>query len=154
MVGNILGNVKKCSIKKEIPGALKHKPTEKGEVCLHKLKLYENTPIYQILDISPKDEIKINSRHEIAMILDSFKQEKAPVEMNIYAVSEGNNIPEIWGNDKESILWVQGHPEDFAASVDKVMQNIYDYVAKRAMRWNTKNSINKKSIINFFGKFI
>ena len=112
MVGNILGNVKKCSIKKEIPGALKHKPTEKGEVCLNKLKLYENTPIYQILDISPKDEIKINSRHEIAMILDSFKQEKAPVEMNIYAVSEGNNIPEIWGNDKESILWVQGRPED------------------------------------------
>ena len=146
MVGNIIGNVKKCSIKKEIPGALKHKPTEKGEVCLHKLKLYENTPIYQILDISPKDEIKINSRHEIAMILDSFKQEKAPVEMNIYAVSEGNNIPEIWGNDKESILWIQGHPEDFAASVDKVMQNIYDYVAKRAMRWNTKNSINKKSM--------
>ena len=83
---------------------------------------------------------------KLKMILDSFKQEKAPVEMNIYAVSEGNNIPEIWGNDKESILWVQGRPEDFAASVDKVMQNIYDYVAKRAMRWNTKNSINKKSM--------
>jgi hypothetical protein len=53
--------------------------------------------------------------------------------MSVYAVSEGDNVPEIWGNDKEGILCVQGHPEDFAASGDKVMQNIYNYVAKRAM---------------------
>ena len=134
MLGSVLGKVKMyLHINKEVPSSIKHKPTEKGEVCLHKLKFFEKTPIYEILGISPKDEVQMNSRHEQAMVLNTFKQENAPVEMSVYAVSEGDNIPEIWGNDKEGILCVQGHPEDFAASGDKVMQNIYNYVAKRAM---------------------
>lgn len=85
------------------------------------------------MGISPSDEVLINSRHEQAMVPDTFGQEKAIVEMSIYAICESDNVPEIWGNDKESILCVQGHPEDLAAAGDKSMQNLYDYVAKRAM---------------------
>jgi len=140
MLGAVLGKVKMyLHINKEVPGSIKHKPTEKGEVCMHKLKFYENTPIFKILGISPKDEFKMNSRHEQAMVLNTFKQKNAPAEMSIYAVSEADNIPEIWGNDKESILCIQGHPEDFAASGDKAMQNIYNYVAERAMKYKKQH---------------
>ena len=140
MLACVLSNVKMyLHVNKEVSSSLKHKPTEKGEVCLHKLKFFEKTPIYQILGISPKDEIQMNSRHDQAMVLNTFKQKKATVEMSVYAVSEADNIPEIWGNDKEGILCVQGHPEDFAASGDKVMQNIYNYVAKRAMLYKEQH---------------
>jgi len=139
MIGSVLGKVEKFNLFNEASSSVKHKPTEKGEVCLHKLKLFEKTPIYEILGISPKDEVIMNSRHALALVLNSFKQEKAPVEMTVYAVSEGDNIPEIWGNDKENILCVQGHPEDFAAKGDKVMQNIYNYVAKRAMLYKEQH---------------
>ena len=140
MLGRVLSKAKMyLHVSKEVPSSVKHKPTEKGEVCLHKLNFFEKTPIYQIMGISPKDEVKINSRHDQAMVLNSFHKEKAPVEMSVYAVSEGDNIPEIWGNDKESILCVQGHPEDFAASGDKVMQNLYNYIAKRAMLYKEKH---------------
>ena len=140
MLACVLSNVKMyLHVNKEVSSSLKHKPTEKGEVCLHKLKFFEKTPIYQILGISPKDEIQMNSRHDQAMVLNTFKQKKATVEMSVYAVSEADNIPEIWGNDKEGILCVQGHPEDFAALGDKVMQNIYNYVAKRAMLYKEQH---------------
>ena len=140
MLACVLSNVKMyLHVNKEVSSSLKHKPTEKGEVCLHKLKFFEKTPIYQILGISPKDEIQMNSRHDQAMVLNTFKQKKATVEMSVYAVSEADNIPEIWGNDKEGILCVQGHPEDFAASGDKVMQNIYNYIAKRAMLYKEQH---------------
>ena len=140
MLGCVLGNVKMyLYLNKEAKSPAKHKPTEKGEVCMHKLKLFDKTPIYQILGISPSDEVQINSRHEQGMVLDTFQQEKASVEMSIYAISEDDNIPEIWGNDKESILCVQGHPEDLAALGDKIMQNIYNYIANRAMLYKEKH---------------
>ena len=140
MLASVLSNVKMyLHVNKEVSSSIKHKPTEKGEVCLHKLKFFEKTPIYQILGISPKDEIQMNSRHDQAMVLNTFEQKKATVEMSVYAVSEADNIPEIWGNDKEGILCVQGHPEDFAALGDKVMQNIYNYIAKRAMLYKEQH---------------
>lgn len=133
MLGCVLGNLKMyLYINKEVKSPAKHKPTQKGEVCMHKLKFFDKTPIYEIMGISPLDEIKINSRHEQAMVPETFRQEKAIVKMSLYAVCEADNVPEIWGNDKESILCVQGHPEDLAAAGDKSMQNLYDYVAKRA----------------------
>ena len=140
MLGCVLSNVKLyLNIKKEVGYLVKHKPTEKGEICLHKLKFFEQTPIWQIMGISPKDEIQMNSRHEQATVLKTFQQEKALIEMSVYAVSEGDYIPEIWGNDKESILCVQGHPEDLAASGDKAMQNLFNYVAKRAMLYKQQH---------------
>lgn len=140
MIGCVLSNVKMyLNINKEVASSIKHKPTEKGEICLHKLKFFEKTPIFEIMVISPTDEVQINSRHEQAMALETFQQEKVPVEMSVYAVSEGDNIPEIWGNDKESILCVQGHPEDFAVSGDKAMQSLYNYVAKRAMLYKQQH---------------
>ena len=39
MIGSVLGKVEKFNLFKEASSSVKHKPTEKGEVCLHKLKL-------------------------------------------------------------------------------------------------------------------
>ena len=140
MLGCVLSNIKMyLYINKEVGSSIKHKPTEKGEICLHKLKFYEKTPILQIMGISSTDEVQMNSRHEQAMVLKTFEQKKALVKMSVYAVSEGDNIPEIWGNDKESILCVQGHPEDLAANGDNAMQNLYNYVAKRAMLYKQQH---------------
>jgi len=132
MLGAALGKMKMyLHIPKEVSNAVKHKPTEQGEVCMHELKIFPNTPITDIMHITPTDKVQINSRHEQAMVLNAF-QGTPLVKMDMYAVSKADNIPEIWGNDKESILCVQGHPEDLATAGDKIMQNLYNYVAERA----------------------
>ena len=46
MMGCVLSNVKMyLNINKEVASSIKHKSTEKGEICLHKLKFFEKTPI-------------------------------------------------------------------------------------------------------------
>lgn len=141
MIGAVLGKMKMyLHISQEVTNAAKHKPTEKDEVCLHTLKFFDNKPICKIMNVTKEDEIKINSRHEQAMVLDILQEEKPTVEMEIYAVCQEDNIPEIWGNDKESILCVQGHPEDLAASGDKPMQKLYDYVAKRSAQYQKQQN--------------
>lgn len=59
--------------------------------------------------------------------------------MDIYAISEADGIPEIWGNEEAGILCVQGHPEDLVS--DGKMQNIYNYITHKAkehkLRYNS-----------------
>lgn len=142
MLGAVLGKMKMyLHIPQEVNGAVKHKPTEKGEVCMHKLKFFSETPIMDIMHINLSDTVQINSRHEQAMVLNAF-QATPLVKMDIYAVCEADNIPEIWGNDKESILCVQGHPEDLVAD-DKGMQNLYNFVAERAQVYQKKSLIKR-----------
>ena len=139
MIGAILGKMKMyLHLSEEVPHPCKHKPTEKGEVCMHNLKLSKGTPIFKIMNIPQTTEfIAINSRHVQAMALYEI-QNKIPnhplVPMTIYAVSSADNIPEIWGNDKAGILCVQGHPEDLAAAGNKPMQGLYNYVVLKALR--------------------
>lgn len=137
MIGAVLGKMKMYTfLKDEIPHPDKHKPTEKGEVCLHKLKLVPGSPLYSIMKIPANQEyIMINSRHAQAMVhskLQSTIKNKPIVKMEIYAIDDKDGIPEIWGNENAGILCVQGHPEDLAALGDKQMQNLYNYAAIRA----------------------
>jgi len=140
MLGAVLGNMKMyLHITEEVGVTVKHKPTAKGEICMHELKIFDKTPILDIMHIKSNDKVEINSRHEQAMVLNAFQKGKPRVEMEMYAVCLVDNIPEIWGNDKENILCVQGHPEDLAAAGDKRMQSLYNYVAERARICQSKN---------------
>lgn len=137
MIGAVLGKMKMyLYLSKEVPHPCKHKPTEKGEVCMHNLKLIKETPIYEIMNIPQTTEfITINSRHVQAMVLPEVQNQITQhplVPMTLYAVSSADNIPEIWGNDKAGILCVQGHPEDLATAGNQSMQCLYNYVVLKA----------------------
>lgn len=138
IIGSLLGNMKMYrSLKDEVSHPMLHKPKEGMEVCIHQLKLIKNTPIFDIMDINPQeDHILINSRHNQSMVhnvLQDCVTGKAKIKMDIYAISDGDGIPEIWGNDTAGILCVQGHPEDLVS--DKKMQHLYDYVVTKAKEY-------------------
>lgn len=153
MIGSILGKMKMYTfLKNEIPHPNKHKPTETGEVCMHDLKLIKGSPIYGIMDIPlTEDRIAINSRHNQAMVhsvVQDYIKDKPTVKMDIYAISDADGIPEIWGNGEAGILCVQGHPEDLAVSGDRHMQNLYNFVARRALEYKQKNKLNLIKVKN------
>ena len=60
----------------------------------------------------------------------------------IYAISDSDGIPEIWGNEKAGILCIQAHPEDLIE--DNKMQNLYNYIMIKARKY--KNSLEAKNI--------
>ena len=143
MIGAILGNMKmyRC-LKEEIPHPAPHKP-KPSQVIMHDIKLIPNTPIFDIMDIpNGTNTIKINSRHNQAMVhpsVQEYVKEKPLVKMDIYAISNDDNLPEIWGNSDAGILCIQGHPEDLASQGSKQMQNIYNHVAILAKNYKRNN---------------
>lgn len=143
MIGALLGNMKMHrNLKTEVLHPAIHKPKEETDVRLHGIKLLKGTPIFNIMDIPPSENhIMINSRHNQSMILDVL-QDYIPgtpkVKMQIYAISDTDNIPEIWGNEDAGILCVQGHPEDLLD--DEKMQNIYNYVTRKAKAYKLKQN--------------
>lgn len=52
------------------------------------------------------------------------------VKMDMYAVSDADGVPEIWGNASAGILCIQGHPEDLAAAGDEKMLRVYRHIAR------------------------
>ena len=145
MIGALLGNMKMYrSVKNEVLHPAIHKPKEETDVRVHQIKLIKNTPIFDIMDINPQENhILINSRHNQSMVHDVLQDYVAgtpKIKMNIYAVSDGDGIPEIWGNEKAGILCVQGHPEDLIS--DKKMQRLYDYIAIKAKQYQAKQKQN------------
>ena len=120
MIGALLGNMKMYrSVKDEVLHPAIHKPKEETDVRIHQIKLIEGTPIFDIMEIEPSENrIFINSRHNQSMIhdvLQDYVVGEPKIKMDVYAISDSDNIPEIWGNDKEGILCVQGHPEDLVS---------------------------------------
>ena len=71
--------------------------------------------------------------------------------MNIYALSK-DGIPEAWGSEKENILCVQWHPENFASKGDEKMQKIYNWVAIKARIYKRQNEAKRfmKKAANIF----
>ena len=140
MIGALLGNMKMYrSVKDEVLHPAIHKPKEETDVRIHQIKLIEGTPIFDIMEIEPSENrIFINSRHNQSMIhdvLQDYVVGEPKIKMDVYAISDSDNIPEIWGNDKEGILCVQGHPEDLVS--DKKMQRLYNYVVTKAKKYKT-----------------
>ncbi len=140
MIGSLLANMKMYrSVKDEVLHPAIHKPKEDTDVRVHQIKLIHNTPIFDIMGIKQQENnVMINSRHNQSMVQDVLQDYVVgtpKVKMEIYAISESDGIPEIWGNDKEGILCVQGHPEDLIS--DKKMQRLYDYIAVKAKKYQT-----------------
>lgn len=144
MIGALLGNMKMYrDIKSEVLHPAIHNPKEETDVRVHQIKLLRNTPIFDIMGIDKNENhILINSRHNQSMVQDVLQDYVigAPkVKMDIYAISEADGIPEIWGNEEAGILCVQGHPEDLVS--DGKMQNIYNYITHKAkehkLRYNS-----------------
>lgn len=140
MIGSLLGNMKMYrSVKDEVLHPAIHKPKEETDVNVHQIKLIKNTPIFDIMNIDhSENHILINSRHNQSMVHDVLQDYVIgipKVKMDIYAISDSDGIPEIWGNDKAGILCVQGHPEDLVS--DKKMQHLYDYVVTKAKKYKT-----------------
>lgn len=142
MIGALLGNMKMYrDLKQEVLHPAIHKPKEKTDVRVHQIKLLKDTPIFDIMGLSPNQEhITINSRHNQSMVhdvLQDYAIGTPKVKMDIYAISDSDNIPEIWGNEKAGILCVQGHPEDLISDIK--MQNIYNYIARKAKEYKLKH---------------
>ncbi len=143
------------SIEEEVSKMTVHKPKAETDVRIHGLKLLKGTPIYEIMGLDAnEDKIMINSRHNQAMVhpaLQDYVEGTPLVKMDIYAVSDADGIPEIWGNEAAGILCVQGHPEDLAAKGDTKMQKLYNYIAIKALAYKKAHSQNKISV-NKIGK--
>lgn len=144
MIGALLGNMKMYrDIKSEVLHPAIHNPKEETDVRVHQIKLLRNTPIFDIMGIDKNENhILINSRHNQSMVQDVLQDYvigTPKVKMDIYAISEADGIPEIWGNEEAGILCVQGHPEDLVS--DGKMQNIYNYITHKAkehkLRYNS-----------------
>ncbi len=145
MIGALLGDMKMYrSIKDEVNNPDVHKPKEDTDVRVHQIKLIKGTPIFDIMQIEPTERfVTINSRHNQSMVhsvLQDYVASSPKVKMGIYAISDGDGIPEIWGNDEAGILCVQGHPEDLIS--DKKMQRLYDYVVIKAKEYKNKRRTN------------
>lgn len=142
MIGALLGNMKMYrDLKQEVLHPAIHKPREETDVRMHQIKLLKGTPIFDIMGLSPnQDHIIINSRHNQAMVQDVLQDyviEMPKVKMDIYAISDSDNVPEIWGNEKAGILCVQGHPEDLVN--DAKMQNLYNYIACKSKEYKREH---------------
>ncbi len=144
MIGSILGNMKMYrSLADEVPLHTGHKPLQEHGVRLHQIKLKPATPLYDIMGLSLEvDKILINSRHSQAMVhqarQDSVEGEPL-VKMEMYAVSDVDGVPEIWGNETAGILCIQGHPEDLAAKGDEAMLRIYRHIADLAAKYKREH---------------
>ena len=141
MIGALLGNMKMYrDLKSEVLHPAIHKPKEETDVHVHQIKLIKNTPIFDIMGLSStENSVTINSRHNQSMVQDVLQDYVAgtpKVKMDIYAISDSDNIPEIWGNEKAGILCVQGHPEDLISNVK--MQNIYNYIAHKSKEYKVR----------------
>lgn len=138
MVGSLLGNMKMYrSLKDEVLHPAVHKPKADTDVRVHRIKLIKGTPIFDIMGIEKTENyVVINSRHNQSMVhdvLQDYVRGTPKIKMDIYAISDSDGIPEIWGNEKAGILCVQGHPEDLVS--DPKMQNLYNYIAVRAKKY-------------------
>lgn len=149
MIGAILGNMKMYrSIEQEIPQKTVHKPRQETDVRVHGLKLLPEMPMQKIMGLAPEeDRIMINSRHAQAMVhpaLQEYVKGEPLVKMDMYAVSDADGIPEVWGNEKAGILCIQGHPEDLAAAGDEKMLNIYRHIAGLSSKYKKAHSLPRR----------
>lgn len=90
----------------------------------HNVIILPGNPLSRIF---VKKRIMTNSRHREAL------NPNVPFELTLYAVAE-DGIPEAWGSEKEKILCIQWHPEDLAVEGNKAMQEIYNWLAKKAAK--------------------
>lgn len=90
----------------------------------HGVTILPGNPLSRIF---VKKRIMTNSRHREAL------NPNVPFGLVLYAIAE-DGIPEAWGNEEKKVLCVQWHPEDLAVEGEKEMQEIYNWLAKKAAK--------------------
>ena len=133
LIGGMHGLKMFRSIKEYTNTQTEHKTKD---LHAHDIKINPASPLYEIIG---KKQITVNSRHNES-IADGYSK-----SLDIYAVSE-DGIPESWGSEKENILCVQWHPEDFACQGDKSMQGIYDWIASKANTYKKQKEFKNSNI--------
>ena len=143
MIGAVLGGMKMYrDLRSAVPHPAVHNPKADTDVRVHRIKLLKGTPIFKIMGVSEDENyVIINSRHNQSMVhdvLQDYVKNSPRVKMKVYAISDSDGIPEIWGNDEAGILCVQGHPEDLVS--DNKMQNVYNYIADKAKEYKQSHT--------------
>lgn len=93
------------------------------EIKAHLVRIYPDTVLRKLLG---REQIITNSRHREAVNPNIMS------DLQIYAEAS-DGIPEAWGNEEKNILCIEWHPEDFAAKGNARMQNIYNWLADKAI---------------------
>lgn len=145
MIGGMHGYKMYLSVAKETETNVTHKSKEDQA---HEIFIKENSPLHKIMQTDSLT-VWVNSRHNEAMIEKEFQDYLRKTDLEVYAVSKSDHIPEAWGNEEKNILCIQWHPENFAAKGNKNMQNIYNWVVKKSAHNKQKQNIKMPSINNY-----
>lgn len=113
---------------------IEHKTKERQA---HKIIIYPNSPVFDIVKVQ---SLTVNSRHREGVVpfVDAHQNLKA------YAWSK-DGISEAWGDADKNEIFIQWHPEDFAADGDKTMQNIYNWHAGKALDYQKERKEQEKT---------
>lgn len=143
MIGGMHGHKMYLSATKETGTDIAHKSKE---THAHEIFIKENSPLHKIMQTDSLT-VWVNSRHNESMIEKEFQEYLHKTDLEVYAISKKDNIPEAWGNEQKNILCVQWHPENFAVQGNKSMQNIYDWVVEKSAHNRQKQNIKISSSI-------
>lgn len=127
MIGGLHQMKMHLSVKDETAAAAAHKSKEKQA---HEVLIFKNSPLQKIMRTS-EQIMTVNSRHNESMAENVLQQYYPQTDMEIYAVSKSDNIPEAWGNQQKNILCIQWHPENLAEN-SPAMQNIYNWLVEKS----------------------
>lgn len=116
-----------------------HLPDDKA----HEIFIKEDSLLHKIMQTDDLT-VWVNSRHNESVIEKAETDYVLKAQVDIFAVSKIDNIPEAWGNEQKNILCIQWHPENLAAQGNKSMQNIYDWVVEKS----THDKYNKRVLNN------
>ena len=111
--------------------SLKQKPHHLPDDKAHQVCIKEGSFLHKIMK-TDIPEIWVNSRHYEAVIEQDLSGYDKKPQVDIYALSKEDGIPEAWGNENKNILCIQWHPENLAARGQQSMQNIYDWLVQTA----------------------
>lgn len=112
--------------------SLKQKPHHLPDDKAHQICIKEGSFLQKIMKTDSLT-IWVNSRHHEAVIEKSLSNYAKKPQVDIYALSQEDNIPEAWGNEHKNILCIQWHPENLAVKGQQSMQNIYDWLVQTAV---------------------
>lgn len=120
--------------------SLKQKPHHLPDDKAHQISIKEGSFLHRIMQTDSLT-VWVNSRHNESMVESELQDYLHKTDLEVYAVSKKDNIPEAWGNEQKNILCVQWHPENLAAQGNKSMQNIYDWVVEKSVQAQQKQNI-------------
>lgn len=137
MIGGMHGHKMYLSVAKETGSHISHKSSQNHA---HEVFIKENSPLHKIMQTDTLT-FWVNSRHNEAMIEQEIQEYLNKTDLEVYAFSKNDNIPEAWGNEKKNILCIQWHPENLAVQGVQSMQNIYNWIVDKSVSNKAKQKI-------------